>query len=88
MGCTREEYHAGLCCVNSPVVKRSALMPRRIASNSMSTPPLSKEIKISNTTTPLELCDMFDYWIGDMFDHSIGDVMITIQELDQLINML
>jgi len=80
LGCTRDEYHAGLCSVAPPPVKRHAPMPRRIASNSMSMDPRAKNVPISPELTTEAL--------SELFDHSVGDLRFTIDEVQQLIDML
>ena len=80
MGCNRDEYHAGLCSVAPPPVKRHAPIPRRIASNSMSMDPRAKTVPISPELTTEAL--------SKLFDHSVGDLLFTIDEVQQLIDML
>lgn len=77
MGCTRDEYHAGLCSVTPPPVKRMAPMPRRLASNSM----------LRETSTPI--IPISEDWTTDApSDHSIEDLLFTVEEVEQLIEML
>lgn len=80
LGCTRDEYHAGLCSVAPPPVKRHAPMPRRIASKSMATDAPVKSVPISAELTTEAL--------SELFDHSVGDLLFTIDEVQELINML
>lgn len=80
LGCTRDEYHAGMCSVVPPPVKRHAPMPRRIASNSM-----SKDSPATSVSIPTELTTEA---LSELFHHSIGDLLFTIDEVQQLIDML
>ena len=80
MGCTRDEYHAGQCSVAPPPVKRHAPIPRRIASNSMSRVAPAKSVPISTELTTEAL--------SELFNHSVVDLLFTIDEVQQLIDML
>ena len=80
LGCTRDEYHAGICFATSLHVKRRAPIPRRIASTSMSTDPPVKTVPISTEVTTERLMTLTG--------HSIGDLLFTIDEVQQLIDML
>jgi len=80
LGCTRDEYHPGLCSVAPPSVKRRVRMPRRIASNSMSKVPPATSVPISTEITMEALSTLVDY--------SVGDLLFTIDEVQQLIDML
>ena len=80
MGCTRDEYHAGLCSVAPPPMKRHAPMPRRIASNNMSTNLSAKTVPICTELTEEALLELFN--------HSVGDLLFTIDDVQQLLDML
>ena len=55
-------------------------MPRRIASKSMSTDAPAKTVPIPTELTTEAL--------SELFDHSVGDLLFTIDEVQELINML
>lgn len=80
MGCTRDEYHAGLCSVAPPPMKRKAPMPRRIASNSM--------LKESSTGANPNYRELTTDVLSELFDYPVGDLLFTIDEVQQLIDML
>ena len=77
MGCTLEEYHAGLCTVAPPAHKRRAPLPRRIASESMDRPcvvPLSP--------------DLSPEAVHSLFDQSLDDLLFTVEEVERFIDEL
>lgn len=55
-------------------------MPRRIASNSMSRVAPAKSVPISTELTTEAL--------SELFNHSVVDLLFTIDEVQQLIDML
>jgi len=80
MGCTHGAYHAGLCSVAPPPLRRQAPLPRRIASSSMSKDPAA-------TTIPFPTA-LSTETLSELFEHSVGDLLFTVDEVQQLIDML
>ena len=77
MGCTLDEYHAGLCTVAPPAHKRRAPVPRRIASESMDRAPL----------IPLSP-DLSHEEVHSLFDQSLNDLLVTVEEVERFIDEL
>lgn len=77
MGCTLEEYHAGLCTVAPPAHKRRAPLPRRIASDSMDRP----------CVVSLSL-DLSPEVVHSLFDQSLDDLLFTVEEVERFIDEL
>lgn len=80
MGCTLEEYHAGLCSVVPLAHRRRAPMPRRIASESV-------DVAISGHMVP-RVPDLSPETVHSLFGESLDDLLFTVEEVERLIDEL